>query len=84
MAMSDQTVEWFAEQLNPKIRGWVNYYTRFNKWQTLEVFHYLNELLKKWMMNKYKLRSKKDMLAKYRQLQREHNDLFYHWKLGIK
>ncbi len=81
---TDQTVEWFAEKLNPKIRGWVNYYTRFNKWQMLEVFQYLNELLQKWMVNKYKLRSKKDMLAKYRQLQTEHKDLFYHWKLGIK
>jgi group II intron reverse transcriptase/maturase len=81
---SDQTVEWFAEKLNPKIRGWINYYTRFNKWQMLEVFHYLNELLQKWMVNKYKLRSKKDMLAKYRQLQTEYKDLFYHWKLGIK
>jgi hypothetical protein len=80
---SDQTVEWFAEKLNPKIRGWINYYTRFNKWQALEVFHYLNEQLQKWMVNKYKLRSKKDMLAKYKQLQTQNKDLFYHWKLGI-
>ena len=51
----------------------------------LDVFHYLNDLLKKWMMNKYKLRSKNDLLVKYRQLQTENNnDLFYHWKLGIK
>ncbi len=66
-----------------KNQGLGYYYTRFNKWQMLEVFHYLNELLQKWIMNKYKLRSKKDMLAKYKQLQTQNKDLFYHWKLGI-
>jgi len=24
------TLEWFAEKLKPKIRGWVNYYSKFN------------------------------------------------------
>ena len=47
-----------------KNKGWVNNYTRFNKWKMLDVFHYLNDLLKKWMMNKYKLRSKNDVLVK--------------------
>jgi hypothetical protein len=27
---SNQTLEWFADKLNPKIRGWINYYARFN------------------------------------------------------
>src|SRR5674476_662502 len=34
---SNQTLEWFAEKLNPKIRGWVNYYAKFNSHLALDV-----------------------------------------------
>ena len=81
---SQQTLEWFAEKLNPKIRGWVNYYTRFNRQEALGVFRYLNELIRKWLRNKYKLQSYSSVNLKYKAIQRENEDLFYHWKLGIK
>ena len=81
---SQQTLEWFAEKLNPKIRGWVNYYTRFNRHEALNVFSYLNELIRKWLKNKYKLRSCKSVYVKYKTIQTENEELFYHWKLGIK
>ncbi|HWH64421.1 MAG TPA: group II intron maturase-specific domain-containing protein, partial [Ginsengibacter sp.] len=81
---SQQTLEWFAEKLNPKIRGWVNYYTRFNRQEALGVFRYLNELIRKWLRNKYKLQSHSSVNLKYKAIQRENEDLFYHWKLGIK
>lgn len=81
---SQQTLEWFAAKLNPKIMGWVNYYTRFNKHETLQVFNYLNELIRKWLKNKYKLRSYKSVYVKYKAIQAENEGLFYHWKLGIK
>ena len=81
---SQQTLEWFAEKLNPKIRGWINYYTRFNRHEALEVFSYLNELIRKWLKKKYKLRSCKSVYLKYKTIQRENEELFYHWKLGIK
>ncbi|HEX5153080.1 MAG TPA: group II intron reverse transcriptase/maturase [Parafilimonas sp.] len=80
---SQQTLEWFAEKLNPKIRGWVNYYTRFNRHEALNVFSYLNELIRKWLKNKYKLRSCKSVYVKYKTIQKENAELFYHWKLGI-
>lgn len=81
---SDQTMEWFAKKLNPKIRGWVNYYTRFNRREALNVFNYLNELIRKWIKNKYKLKSNKSVYTKYKIVQAENEELFYHWKLGIK
>ena len=40
---SNQTLEWFAEQLNPKIRGWINYYTKYSKYEAYQVFYYLND-----------------------------------------
>jgi len=81
---SQQTLDWFAEKLNPKIRGWINYYTRFNRHEALGVFSYLNELIRKWLKNKYKLRSCKSVYIKYKTIQSENAELFYHWKLGIK
>src|SRR5437773_9144492 len=66
---SEQTLEKFAEILNPKLRGWINYYTTMYKHETLQLFFYVNEKIKKWIMNKYKLRSKKQTLAKYQSIQ---------------
>lgn len=81
---STQQLEWFADRLNPKIRGWINYYTKFSKYETYKVFNYLNELIRKWMKNKYKIVSKGNLYKKYRQVQTENPNLFYHWRLGIK
>jgi hypothetical protein len=52
---SVQTIEWFAAKLNPKIRGWINYYTKYYRHEALEVFRYLNDRILKWMKNKYKM-----------------------------
>ncbi len=81
---SEQTLEAFAEMLNPKLRGWINYYSRFYRTQMLKLFFYLNERIKKWIANKYKLQSKKLILAKYQAIQARQPELFYHWQLGIK
>jgi RNA-directed DNA polymerase len=81
---SVQTVEWFAEKLNPKMRGWINYYSRFYRYRTLQVFHYVNEKLRTWIKNKYKLQSKKEVMVKYKTIQQANPTLFYHWQLGIK
>jgi RNA-directed DNA polymerase len=75
---------WFAEKLNPKIRGWVNYYARFNRWEALKVFRYLNDLIWKWVSHTYKMIGKGKVTAKYRMIQANKPDLFYHWTLGIK
>jgi group II intron reverse transcriptase/maturase len=81
---STQTLEWFADKLNPKIRGWLNYYTRFKKDEAHKVFYYLNELIQKWIKNTYKIRSKVELYDKYQLIQTNNPTLFYHWKIGIK
>ena len=79
-----QTLEWFAEKLNPKIRGWINYYTKYYRYEALSVFCYLNERIMMWMRNKYKIYSKKKLLEKFQRLQAANPELFYHWEKGIK
>ena len=81
---STQSLEWFADKLNPKIRGWINYYARFNRDEAHGVFYYLNELIRKWIKNTYKIRGKDKLYKKYQMIQAENPLLFYHWKLGIK
>ena len=81
---SEQTLDVFEKLLNPKLRGWINYYGKFYKRQMLKLFFYVNERIKKWIANKYKLRTKKRILAKYQAIQVEQPELFYHWRLGIK
>jgi len=81
---STQKLEWFASRLNPKIRGWINYYSLFNKDEANGLFYYLNERIRKWMKNTYKICGKKKLMKKYQLVQAENPSLFYHWKIGIK
>lgn len=80
---SSQSLQWTAQKLNPKIRGWINYFSKFNRDKMLNVFMYLNTLIKKWIRNTYKLRTVKWVVHKYNEVVKRNPDLFYHWKLGI-
>ena len=81
---SEKSLEWFAEMLNPKIRGWINYYTRFNRYEAYGVFDYLNMRIQTWIANKYKIRGSRKVKSRYQIIQAENPEMFYHWKLGIK
>lgn len=81
---SERSLEWFAERLNPKIRGWLNYYTKFSRYEVYDVFYYLNQRIQKWIANKYKIRGSRKVRVKYQMIQAAQPELFYHWRLGIK
>jgi RNA-directed DNA polymerase len=81
---SNQTLAWFAMKLNPKIRGWINYYAKFNGHIGYDVFYYLNGLIRRWLKNTYKIRGKTKLFDKYQTIQSANPNLFYHWRLGIK
>lgn len=77
------SLEAFAKVLNPKIRGWINYYGKFFKWRMIRVFDYLDGLIRKWIANKYKLTSKVKVLEAFGRINKETPVMFYHWKFGI-
>ena len=79
-----QTLASTASKLNPKLRGWINYYTKYGRREGYKVFTYLNDLLGKWIKNKYEIQSKGKLYRKYQEIQSENPLLFYHWELGIK
>lgn len=81
---TDVSLEAFARLLNPKIRGWINYYGKFFKWRTVRVFNYLDYLIQRWIANKYRITSKAQTLEKFKTMMKETPMMFYHWKFGIK
>ena len=80
----EQMLESYAKVLNPKIRGWVNYYGLFYRDKALGLFKYLNELVRKWIAGKYRLNSKPAVYAKCKAIRESQPALFYHWRLGVK
>jgi len=78
------SLEEVAAKLNPKIRGWLNYYSRFGKRIAAKVFLYLNVLIKRWTEEKFRLKSNKAILLKYQTIVQSNGNLFTHWQKGIK
>ena len=72
------TLEAFAKVVNPKIRGWINYYGKFFKSRMIRIFIYLDGLLQRWATNKYKTTSKAETFEKFKRIKEETPVLFYH------
>lgn len=81
---SNGTVEDLSELLNPKLRGWTNYYGKFGRNELLKVFRVFHKRLIRWLLNRYKSLkgSVKRAYAYLKQLQRGNPNIFYHWQKG--
>ncbi len=51
---SDVTLQDIAEQINPILKGWINYYGRFYRTKLRSFMHIVNVKLAKWARGKYK------------------------------
>lgn len=73
-----------AAILNPMIRGWVNYYSKFRSSMLHKVFKLLNNRIVKWARKRYK-RYKTSIKRAYQWFERvkeQYPKLFYHWQVG--
>jgi RNA-directed DNA polymerase len=77
------SLEMFANRLNPKIRGWINYYGKYFKWRMIKVFSYLDGLMRSWISKKYKITAKAETMQHYCRIRKESPTLFYHWHLEL-
>ena len=69
-----------AEWLNPIVRGWMNYYGEFNRFEMYSLLQRINTYLMRWARKKYKrLRSWKRFKAWWRGLTEREPELFAHW-----
>jgi RNA-directed DNA polymerase len=74
-----------AEIMNPVIRGWANYFTKFGSNEAKKTLNYVNLALLKMVPDRYRTKGKSKWKA-WRfltSLTRQEPELFYHWKMGL-
>ncbi len=80
---TEWTIEAIAGILNPMIKGWIEYYGRYNLSAMRSVIRYLHQTIVGWAMRKYK-KLKKHKTRGIDFLERvygEKPNLFVHWKM---
>ncbi len=79
---TNHKLEDVSKQLNPKIRGWVNYYGKYGKYALKEALIKLDRRIVKWVLNKYG-KLKYGINRSYRWLKQDKKkfpNLFAHWR----
>lgn len=73
-----------AEQVNPVVRGWINYYGRFYRSQLRATLDHLNNYLLRWAKGKFKrLRGRTTRARNWlKTVARRDPNLFVHWSWG--
>ena len=84
--LQDKTNKTLAEIgriVNPKIRGWINYYAKYYKTEMYKVLRYINYCLLKWVRRKFKnIHSRKQATKWLDKIAKTNTDIFSHWKFG--
>ena len=69
-----------AREINPVVRGWMQYYGAFYRSALLPLLRRINAYLMRWLRKKYKrLASKKKARACWERVTAQHPRLFAHW-----
>jgi RNA-directed DNA polymerase len=82
---TQKSIEQIAEDVNPVIRGWLNYYGRYGRMELARVLENINYHLMQWVQRKYKKCKHRPKKA-YQSLKQIHDvnpKLFAHWEVGI-
>jgi group II intron reverse transcriptase/maturase len=67
--------------INPVIRGWMNYYGRFNRSQLYPLLARVNHYIQQWLRKKYKrLRNLKALRAAWKRITGQYPGTFAHWQ----
>jgi RNA-directed DNA polymerase len=83
---SDQDLAGLAHEINPTVRGWINYYGRFYRTELIPVLQHINVYLIRWTMRKHKrlrarpVRAHRFLLA----IATREPGLFAHWQWGAR
>lgn len=75
-----------AQQINPVVRGWINYYGRFYRTRLIPTLSHINEYLIRWAMGKYKwLRHRRARARAWlRIVATRESTLFVHWQSDVR
>ncbi len=79
---SGSTLQDLARDINPIVRGWINYYGRFYKSALVPSLNSINRYLMRWAMQKYKRLRRRRQRARQRLvlIARFEPGLFAHWQ----
>jgi len=82
---SDLSLSDIARWFNPKLRGWMAYYGRYNPSAMYALWRHFNATLVAWAMQKFRsLRRRKTRASRFlRQISERDPSLFYHWSIGM-
>jgi RNA-directed DNA polymerase len=83
---SDKTLGDLAQEVNPIVQGWINYYGRFYKSMLAPLLRRIDEYLVRWAMRKYKrLRRHHTRAMEWLAgVSRREPRLFAHWRMGLR
>lgn len=74
------TLAELARQINPVVRGWMQYYGRFYRSALHPLLRRINAYLMRWLRRKYRsLRPFRKALAAWRRITQQHPRLLAHW-----
>jgi len=78
-------VEDIAREINPVVRGWINYYGKFYQTKLKSFMHEVNLKIAKWARSKYKkVRASELKAIKWlKGLSLRSLNLFIHWTVGV-
>ena len=81
---SGSRIEIIAEMVNPTVRGWLNYFTKYNPSAVKYSIDCLNRRLVKWAMCKFKrFKGHRARAEKWlKELAKREPKMFSHWALG--
>ena len=80
------TLQELAQWINPIIRGWIHYYGHFYKSLFQRMLYYLDRVLVRWAMRKYKKLNGRQRRATHwlGRIARREPTLFAHWGFGVR
>jgi group II intron reverse transcriptase/maturase len=83
---NNQSLEDLAALLDPYVRGWMNYYGRFYRSQMVQVLRYVNDVLVRWVLRKYRRFRRKERRAAHwlGRIAARDPQVLALWQLGIK
>lgn len=82
---TDMSLNEIAQQYNPVLQGWINYYGCYNRSSLYPMLGHFNRTLVAWAMRKYKkLRGHKTRASQFvKGIAERQPNLFAHWKIGM-
>ncbi len=82
---SHTPLDLIGQEVNPFLRGWMNYYGKFSLYSMKHIMEDFNFMLSRWAKAKYKRFKKKSIYVAYKCLGQisVRESMFYHWRKEV-